>query len=26
VKGASSDPIFALEKALQTITAAHGQR
>jgi DNA polymerase-3 subunit delta len=26
VKGASSDPIYALEKALQTITAAHGQR
>lgn len=26
VKGASSDPIFALEKALQTITAAHGRR
>ena len=26
VKGASSDPIYALEKALRTITAARGQR
>jgi DNA polymerase-3 subunit delta len=26
VKGAATDPIYALEKALQTITAAHGQR
>jgi len=26
VKGAAPDPIYALEKALRTITAARGQR